>query len=277
MNRTIFRTSLDIHDIYSQFTLPIKRGDTSGRLIISLTERGKPYQITERCYAVFAAVKEKSGATLHNSCIVQNNTIIYDFTEVTTSTAERLNSEIILYSEDGDTLLSPRFTIVVHDSAFSEAVVEGSNEYNSLRQLVSAANVLVQDVSTKLENGEFVGDKGAYDFYLVQDETYNVGSYIAEPKNEKEYALNGSRNLTAIKTDWNFIPISLSETAIKYIEEVTGSITSFQVVDATGEVKVEQAINFGFDEAFYSHEYIAAANKDMNTLLNKYSIFNKNN
>ena len=117
---------------------------------------------------------------------------------------------------------------------------------------------------------KFVGDKGTYDFYLVQDETYNVGSYIAEPKNEKEYALNGSRNLTAIKTDWNFIPISLSETAIKYIEEVTGSITSFQVVDATGEVKVEQAINFGFDEAFYSHEYIAAANKDMNTLLNKY-------
>lgn len=160
MNRTIFRTSLDIHDIYSQFTLPIKRGDTSGRLIISLTERGKPYQITERCYAVFAAVKEKSGATLHNSCIVQNNTIIYDFTGQTTSTAERLNSEVILYSEDGDELLSPRFTIVVHDSVFSEAVVENSNEYNSLSKLVSAANALVQDVSTKLENGEFVGEKG---------------------------------------------------------------------------------------------------------------------
>ena len=116
----------------------------------------------------------------------------------------------------------------------------------------------------------FIGDKGVYQFYFVQNETYNPGSYVAEPKNEKEYALNSTRDLSAIKSDWNFIPISLSETAIKFIEETTGSISSFQIVDATGEVKVDQAISFSFSETFYSHEYISTANQEMNTLLNKY-------
>ena len=54
MNATTFRCTLDIHDIYSQFCLRVKKRDTSGRLIITLMENGKPYHITENCYAVFA-------------------------------------------------------------------------------------------------------------------------------------------------------------------------------------------------------------------------------
>ena len=117
---------------------------------------------------------------------------------------------------------------------------------------------------------KFIGEKGVYDFYFVQNETYNPGSYVAEPKNEKEYALNSTRDLTAIDGDWGFIPVSLSETTISYIEEVSGKITSFQIVDATGEVKLEHNINFDFNEAFYSHEYISKANSEMNNLLSKY-------
>jgi hypothetical protein len=160
MNKTIFRASLDIHDIYSQFTLSIKKGDTSGRLIITLMQSGKPYHISEGCYAVFTATKAKSGGRLHNDCIIQNNTIIYDFTKGTTSTAELLNCEVILYGVDEQAIVSPRFTIVVHDSVFSEEEVESSNEYNSLGTLITQANSLIKDVSSKLANGDFEGKDG---------------------------------------------------------------------------------------------------------------------
>ena len=36
MISTTFKCTLDIHDIYSQTRLRIKKGDTSGRLIITL-------------------------------------------------------------------------------------------------------------------------------------------------------------------------------------------------------------------------------------------------
>ena len=159
MNRTIFRCSLDIHDIYSQFTLPIKKGDTSGRLVITLMENGKPYQIIDGCYAIFAGVKA-NGAILHNACIVEKNTIIYDISKGTTSTAGKIGGEIILYDEEGQELISPRFTIVVHDSIYSEAEVEESGEFLSLINVLSEAKSLIANVESKLKNGAFKGDRG---------------------------------------------------------------------------------------------------------------------
>lgn len=173
MNRTIFRCSLDIHDIYSQFTLPIKKGDTSGRLVITLMENGKPYNIVDGCYAIFAG-KKANGAILHNACVVEKNTIIYDISKGTTSTAGKIGGEIILYDEEGQELISPRFTIVVHDSIYSETEVEESGEYLSLINVLSEAKSLIADVESKLKNGEFKGDRGEKG---DQGEKGDTGSY----------------------------------------------------------------------------------------------------
>lgn len=182
MNRTIFRCSLDIHDIYSQFTLPIKKGDTSGRLVITLMENGKPYHIVDGCYAIFAGVKA-NGVILHNACIVEKNTIIYDISQGTTSTAGKIGSEIILYDEEGQELISPRFTIVVHDSIYSEATVEESHEYLSLINVLSEAKSMISNVEEKLKNGELKGDRGdtgAKVISTVLKEKDANGDYIYE-------------------------------------------------------------------------------------------------
>ena len=173
MNRTIFRCSLDIHDIYSQFTLPIKKGDTSGRLVITLMENGKPYHIVDGCYAIFAGVKA-NGVILHNACIVEKNTIIYDISQGTTSTAGKIGSEIILYDEEGQELISPRFTIVVHDSIYSEATVEESHEYLSLINVLSEAKSMISNVEEKLKNGEFKGERGFTGAKIISTELKEI-------------------------------------------------------------------------------------------------------
>lgn len=160
MNATTFKFTLDIHDIYSQFRIRVKKGDTSGRLIISLMENGKPYHITENCYAVLAGVKEKGGGILHNKCTIENNAIIYHFTKETTSTAGVIPCDILLYDQNDRVLVSPSFTIEVYDSVYSEDEVENSNEFSSLANLISAANTLVNDVTDKLKRGEFIGEQG---------------------------------------------------------------------------------------------------------------------
>ena len=159
MNKTNFNVSLDIHDIYSQFTLPIKKGDTTGRLTVTLMEGGKPYQITDDCYAVFAATNP-NGGVLHNSCIIQNNKIVYDLTPNTVAVSSKLECEILLYGEGGELLISPRFTIIVYETVYSEEEVASSNEYSSLNMLISAANTIINEVSRKLDNGEFNGTNG---------------------------------------------------------------------------------------------------------------------
>ena len=46
MNYSTYRASLDIHASGSQAVLHAKKGETKRRILITLTERGKPYLIS---------------------------------------------------------------------------------------------------------------------------------------------------------------------------------------------------------------------------------------
>ena len=130
---------------------------------------------------------------------------------------------------------------------------------------VDSGNNNVNDSAIK-----FIGDKGEYDLYFVQNEQYNASEYISDPKTEYEYSLNCARDLNEVNNSWGFIPLSLSETTIKGIEEKIGKITTFKLIDATGDVKMEENISFDFDEAYFNHEYIAKNRDSIDSKLKTY-------
>lgn len=153
-----YRIALDVSKMASQQFISVKKGDSNHRLLITLMENGKPYQITNDCRAVFTAIKS-NGAIIHSNCSIQANTIVYNIASKDTATAGTVDCEIILSGADGAVLTSPRFKLVVYETVFSEVEVE-SEEYPSLLSLVSQVNALIGDVSFKLENGEFKGEQG---------------------------------------------------------------------------------------------------------------------
>lgn len=189
MNRTNYRVTLDIKEIYSTFTVSIKRGDTSGRLLITLMSGGKPFQIPEGCYATFESTRPDD-AILHDGCIIQNNMVIYDMDSESgvSDVAGKLPCEITLYSLDGTVLVSPQFAIMVYETVFSQETVESSNEYKSLTKLILEANTIISDVETKLENGDFIGEKG-------DAATIRVGSVTTgEPNTEVKVENSGDEH-----------------------------------------------------------------------------------
>lgn len=161
MNPSYYRISLDVHDATSQLSFPIKKGDTSRRLLISLVDNGVPYDIADECYAIFVA-RKPDGKLISNDCTIQKNLIIYDITEQTSSMEGRLDCEITLFGLQMGQITSPRFTIIVYATTGSEADSEitSTSEYKALMSLLSEANELVNTVESKLENGEFVGERG---------------------------------------------------------------------------------------------------------------------
>ena len=159
MHRINHRVSLDIYEIASQFSLSLKQGDTSRRLIVALTVNGQIYKITDDCHAVFASTKP-DGTIVLNDCIIQDNTILYDITSQNTSSVGIADCEITLYGGDGAVLTSPRFKLEVYETVYSEEKIKSTDEYNSLIATVAQANALIDVVNTKLEAGEFVGAQG---------------------------------------------------------------------------------------------------------------------
>lgn len=188
MNFLDYKFSLDMHTNYTQTSLSMLKKDSRRRLCINLVEKGKPYEISEECYAVFAA-KKPDGKFLYNDCTIENNIIYYEVTEQTTVVEGEMPCEIKLYGADNALITSPRFKIIVNAPVLAdedEVEIESTNEVTALTALVSEATDLITDVEKKLANGEFDGHDMTHEWVgTVLKVTSASGTSEADLKGDK--------------------------------------------------------------------------------------------
>ena len=135
MKDAVYKISLDIHEHGSQTAIKAKNTDTGRKLCISLRSGGTPYIIEDDCYAVFKATKP-DGTILYNACTIENNEIIYEFTPQTCAAIGRCRCEIALYGLDDKLITSPRFMLLVDGTIYPDDVVESTDEFSALTDLV---------------------------------------------------------------------------------------------------------------------------------------------
>ena len=157
---SITRITLNLQETNTMETIRTKRGDTSRKLLIHLSDGTIPYHISDECYATFTA-KKPDGTKINNACTIENNVIEYEFTEQTCAAVGTMIAEIKLYGADRKMITSACFLINVYDTVFREGdEVSSEGEMNTLDALICDANELIQDVQQKLENGDFIGETG---------------------------------------------------------------------------------------------------------------------
>lgn len=160
MNTADYHISLDVHEALAQVALRVKQGDTARKIYITLTENGKPYQITDDCNAVFTA-KKPDGNILYNACVLQGNVIVYALTAQTTAAAGELLCELRLYGADSALITSPCFALLVDETVYSDGdVVESASEASELIRLLDDTQAVKAEVEEALASGAFKGEKG---------------------------------------------------------------------------------------------------------------------
>ena len=153
MNSAIHKITLDIHKPETQVFIPMNRGETKRVIVISLTENGKPYAISDGCKAYFAATKP-DGNPIYDECDVTGNIITFNVTAQTLAAEGVVRCQIELIGSDGGNLASPKFSLVVSRKVYNqEPIVESSTEFNALTEYVA-------ELTKKVENHEFDGPKG---------------------------------------------------------------------------------------------------------------------
>ena len=110
MMDSCIRLNLDLQQTDMQITLRAKRGDTGRLLRITLSNEGVPYWIAPDCYAVFTG-KKPDGTVIYNRCDMENNEILYRFTEQTCAAPGRIPAEIRLYGTEGKLLTTAAFLL----------------------------------------------------------------------------------------------------------------------------------------------------------------------
>lgn len=177
MNVLTHRLLLDMRTLTSQTTVHIKKGDTKNKLVISLTENGKMYEISPASHAAFVG-KKPDGKIVFNDCVVVGNTIEYTITAQTSVAVGLVNCELRLYDANTNLLTSPRFTIVVDEIIYNpdEIQIESANEINVLDSLISEAARLIAEIEDLIEQGGSAGGGTVTDEQIATA----VENYLAE-------------------------------------------------------------------------------------------------
>ncbi len=177
MHYSTFKFALDLQVVQSQVSIPVKFGDTAVRLIITLTDGGVPFTLTEGFLAVLSGVKS-DGNKLFNNCMIdlKNSAIIYDFTEQTTTSEGITQCEIILYNPEGKVLGTPRFIMLVDNRLVYNNDIVSEEENTAIDDMIIEGNETIAKVNEAMD-GMMSGTKGLQ-FTLNEDgKSYSVTGY----------------------------------------------------------------------------------------------------
>ena len=175
MNESYYRISLDIKSTQSQISLPIKQGDTSRGIYISLTDGGKPYVITDKCFAVFECTKS-DGTEVGNNCYIENNRIVCPIGRQAVAVPGIVECEVSLYNSKGGIITTPRFTLIVDARVIGSDSYQSSNEYKSLEAYL--AEVRSAEEARQGALVEVIDENSTYEQYASAKATYEYGERI---------------------------------------------------------------------------------------------------
>lgn len=166
MEKQAYRKSLDLRKSGTQWSVDERYGDANSRkIIISLTDGGKPFYVDEDVNVYVAATNG-----LFVDCRVESGVAIFEPTRKFLETQGTISCELRLISANSSgsqVLSSPKFEIEVYDVLADDTKIIESEDYSALAaQTVKAveatkrANDISQTLEDKLANGEFKGEKG---------------------------------------------------------------------------------------------------------------------
>lgn len=236
---------LDVHTAVSQASIPVPRGDTARSISVTLCEDGRPFVLPDGAFAVFTGEKA-DGTTLVNYCVIERGTIKYYFTAQTTAAVGRVAAQIKVYDANEKLITSPRITLVVHETAVTDAmiseneatVLEGiivteakRREAEIAREEAEAARV---DAEAKREE-DFANAKFGFEeerAEIVEDMQTAKADIIASAE-------------TAVSNKTQDAVNTIDSQTIAAVKQAKGEVSDFkdaEVVEAEGEINVAKAV-----------------------------------
>ena len=179
MRTSVFRFPLDVNQSQSQASIVAGVHEDGIRLIMRLVENGAPFDIHHAARAEFSAVLPGSAPVMNPCMIFGQGTVVYDFTGAEVQEAGVVPCQLFLYNPDGSLILSPKFTLVVHENAAAGGEeVAAQKEYETLKKFVREISN-VQNVLGTLHE-EIYGDLDPnckYDKDFPYDPDYKINNF----------------------------------------------------------------------------------------------------
>ena len=264
MERIVYRITLDAHKNGIQRTLQgFETSDNiSRRIAVTLVSGGDTYEISQDVTAVMYVTTPNASEPSINSCVIENNTIIYDALPIVEEGITEMQLKLIGTSLDGATsvLVSPRFAVEVCASGTGESGATQTTTFTALEDALAQAKAVHDSRLVKVEIDTdctfraYYADGTVYENYFFKEALYNGNALLSE-----SFAHGGTGVRTGEETDnskyYSNVSRSAAEDADRVYDEaqvmleesrLQTSFTAFGVDFNTGELTYMSA-NYEFD------------------------------
>lgn len=195
MQKVTYHKTLDMQKQGTQWSINAKLNDADSRcIIISITDGGKSFYLTENCSAKIYGLKP-DGTKIYNDCTIEDGKCIYNITSQTVSYEGTVECELVI-SNNSQAITSPKFNIDVDNVLADEDAIESSNELTALTKATqdankatykantsaARANAIAETVENKLANGELKGKDGD-DYILTNSDKDDIAKKVADQQN----------------------------------------------------------------------------------------------
>lgn len=165
MNKAVYRITLDMSMIESQYQIPIKKHDTARSIHMDLANCGEHYRIEDGCRAV-VMFRDAEDQPFLTDCVIRHpgSIVEFDIPETMTDNTGLIDCELRVYGYDDQILTSPRFTVLVSDVVYDDG---GSHGFT-----IASIFGLQEELDDKLPKADVIDPATAYTEGYAADALY---------------------------------------------------------------------------------------------------------
>ena len=131
-------------EIEVTFETPLFTGDVGNTIGLEFYLRGKPYEFTSA--TLFGT--NKAGETVFTTAKAEGHTVVLPIVNAMFQVPVKADMQVVLYDDSGNALTSGYLHFTVIQGLSENASIEGTDEYNSLMELLAQVNSSMGQISS---------------------------------------------------------------------------------------------------------------------------------
>ena len=204
MRDSVYQITLDIRNEAPQVQISAKRGDSLRQVRVTLTERGLPYSPAPGWRAVTKAVTPSGGAVMSECELRSDGTLCWDLTPAAVAETGLTECEIAVLDAAGARVATPRFTILVLETAFEEGARLAGEELKAAVEALKAAEAENGAARAELEAGlSALADEAKGVFLVTAQYNFESDYVIAADRDPETWETEGKKVFILRLTDGN--------------------------------------------------------------------------
>lgn len=257
LNDSIDNLRIDLNRKKIQQSVSVRYKDTKTRSIhVSITNNGLLYKLNNILFAEIMILKA-DGTETDQSMVISGDELQYTFRTQDVSAIGQNRCQVKLTGKDGSIVTTPEFDLIVYNQLVDQDKLESTNEYTSITQQVSIANMLAEEAKRASESAQ--KNKESIDGSLEEIATYAQEAVNAAGIAAQKADIATNAATTSVRN--SDIAENAADSANRKLLEINSVASNVNALSENAYYEAERSKNYSDETKRLYQNFVSEVNK----------------